>query len=293
MRMLKKHGPLFIFSLFLVACQQMPTQVYQSQPITSKETDGRIAITEQTVVVDARPAFEYSISHLNGSLHLRPEDFTQKESPYLGLLDADHFSLTRRLARYGISPETPVVVVGRGLEGQGEEGRMAWTLKYLGVRDVQFADVKYFSLPLSTAEAPPRENTTIWKPQINEALQASRTEVSQLIKTPRAKFESTVLIDVRTSEEYLGKAKSKLKKTPPDIGAINIPWTEFLTPLGLPNKAVQVRLESIGITADRKLILISNQGVRSAAATMALQALGYGKAANFSGGYLELLGKRK
>jgi thiosulfate/3-mercaptopyruvate sulfurtransferase len=284
---------IFVFLLLMilaVGCQQTPTKVYQSQPVTAKEATGEISITEQTVIIDARPAFEYTVSHLNGAIHLRPEEFNQKETPFQGILDPDYFASARRLARLGISPETPVVVVGRGPQGFGEEGRMAWTLKFFGVKDVKFAAIDYFSLPLSTAEAPPRKNAVIWKPVIDESLEISKNEFLNEVKKPRADASSAVIIDVRSSEAYLGK---KSNRKDPDIGAINIPWVEFFTPKGLPHETVRSRLESVGITRDRKILTISERGIESAAVTLALRELGYSKATNFSGGYWQLTSGNK
>lgn len=276
--------------IFAVGCQQAPTKVYQSTPTQVKNIGtSEIPIMEQTVIVDARPAFDYSVSHINGSIPLRPEDFTQREEKFRGLLEGDHFALARRLARLGMSPETPVVVVGRGLQGKGEEGRVAWTLKRLGLKNVRFAAIDYFSIPLSNAEAPPKANVTIWKPEEDESLEVSRKDFVQAFTKPRLTNDSPIIIDVRPSDEYLGKVSSHLVKAPPDIGAINIPWTEFFRQNGLRNESVKSKLESIGVTSNRVIYVVSNQGIESAAVTMALREMGYNKAANFAGGYVELM----
>ena len=56
------------------------------------------------------------------------------------------------LARAGIAPDSSVVVLGRGLQGEGEEGRIAWMLAYLGVPNIQFANIGF-------AEASTHERT--------------------------------------------------------------------------------------------------------------------------------------
>lgn len=285
----------FVFNLclFLASCQNAPTKMYQQVPTASKEASRALAITDRSVIVDARPAFEYSVSHLNGSINLRPEDFTQREAPFRGLLELDLFQLTRYLGRLGIGPDTPVVVVGRGTQGSGEEGRVAWTLRYLGVKQVEFAAMDHFSLPLTSAEAPPKTPVTIWKPEEDESLQISKEDFLALLQAPRTSADAPVVIDVRSGAEYLNKANSgSVPKKSPDLGAINIPWTEFLNQAGRPQEAVKSRLEAVGITSERPVILISNKGVRSAAVTMVLRELGYSKATNFSGGYQQLLSKR-
>jgi thiosulfate/3-mercaptopyruvate sulfurtransferase len=282
----------FLFLMFLAGCRQLPTRVFETQERQTRgDADQQSSMTAETVIVDARPAFDYSVAHLNGSIPLRIEDFNQRESKFKGYLDPDHFTLTRRLARLGISPETPVMVVGRGIQGRGEEGRVAWTLKRLGVRNVRFASIDNFSIPLATAEAPPRAPAAMWKPQGDPTLEVSRQEFLQQTMKPRSGPSGVIIMDVRPSEEYLGKVSSPRAPTPPDIGAINVPWQDFFLQNGTANEKIKERLESVGITPERKIFVISQDGIESAAVTMALRELGFSKAANFSGGYLELLSK--
>lgn len=261
--------------------------MYESSPV---QTTGAVTeitpaqITDQTVIVDARPAFDYSLAHINGSLALRWQDFTQREEARKGLLEGDLFFHARRLARMGIDPSTPVIVVGRGPFGEGEEGRVAWTLKYLGLKDVKFVHVDAFKLPHSQAEAAPRPAKPLWKPSLQEDLDI---EVKPLLNNVQkgALAGRPIFIDVRTEKEYLGKGQFK---SVPDLGVINIPWTEFITSQSLPNKEVVAKLETVGITKDKKIILLDEMGVRSAMVTLVLRDLGYSKATNFSGGYILL-----
>jgi 3-mercaptopyruvate sulfurtransferase SseA len=46
---------------------------------------------------------------------------------------------------------------------------------------------------------------------------------------------------------------------------------------------------SVGITENKEIFVIGNQGIESAAVTLALRDLGYKLAANYAGGYVELL----
>ena len=282
---------LLLLAILITGCAQKPTKVYESSPVqavTGKASEplAEIVITPETVIVDARPAFDYSVAHLSGSINLRPEDFTQREKAFLGLLETDLYFHSRKLARLGISPKTHVLVVGRGLNGGGEEGRVAWTLKYMGVQNVQFASIDNFKLPLINAESEPKAPATLWKPELQESLQISRKE---FIKRSMKPHPDVVIIDARPVSEYLGKTKQPHLKNVPDIGAINIPWTEFFDVKGRVNLNVKEKLQSVGITENKKLYVIGNQGIESAAVTMALRELGYLQAANFAGGYSELI----
>lgn len=275
--------------LFLQGCAQAPTKMYESKPVEAKANEAApVKVDDQTVILDARPAFQYAISHLNGSQNIQWSDFAQREYPYYGELEKDLFFHARRLARLGIDPATPVVIVGLGSSGHGEEGRVAWTLKVLGIKDVRFVNIDYFSIPLTSEEAPPRKNKPMWKPQEDFSLVVDRKTIIKLLARPR-KSDSPVMIDVRLSKDYLGKKPSSFGKAIPDIGAMNIPWTEFFDSHGLMIPAMKQKLEAVGITSDKTLYVISEKGVESAGVTLALRQLGYKKAANFAGGYLELI----
>ncbi len=286
---------LVILSLALTQCVNQPPKptVLSESPVLRAQTaePDEIVLSDKLVIVDARPYFEYSMSHLPNSLHLRWEDFSQVKEPVRGLLEKDTFFLTRRLARLGISPDTPVVVVGRGPAGLGEEGRMAWTLKYLGVKDVRFCVVDYFQTNLVNSPSAPLPNAPIWKPNIDESLVISRDEfLKHVVRSKDA--ENSILIDVRPSLEFLGKVKRyAFSKRIPDVGAINIPWTEFFTAKGFPKADFREQLTSLGITPEKRVVVVSDFGAESAAVTLALRDLGYKRATNFAGGYMELVGK--
>jgi thiosulfate/3-mercaptopyruvate sulfurtransferase len=281
----------------LSACQQKPTKAFETVPVTVKSeaasAKADLEISERTIILDARSPFDFSVAHLNGSINVRPEDFTQREDVLAGLLEKDLFFHARRLARMGISPESHVIVVGKGPMGRGEEGRVAWTLRYLGIPNVQFVAIDFFSMPLTNAEAPPRENVPIWKPELNDSLIVNRTDFLKAVVQPHKAPSKAMIVDVREESEYLGKRNSGAYGKAPDLGAVNVPWTQFFTSKGIVNPSIKDRLQSVGITADKNIYVISNIGVESAAVTLALRDLGYSQAANYAGGYVELIANRK
>lgn len=287
---------LFLVCGFLAACglfQRTPqTKAFQTQAPVLKNSEGMdvaatgIVVGSGTIIIDGRPPAEYLFSHIQGSLSMRWEDFSQSKQPHQGLLDPDLFFHARRLARYGISPESSVIVVGRGRSGDGEEGRLAWTLRVLGLKQVQFAHIDQFSIPLSTQDSPPLPPVPMWKPEIDESLRVSKKEFLAKLATDR---RDLVLIDVRSERDYLGKEGTMISRKAPDLGAINIPWTEFITKTGLPDSTIKARLEEVGITPQKQVLVIDQKGVRSALVTLVLRELGYKSAANFAGGYQELI----
>ncbi len=287
-------GFVVLANFLLVGCQQQPTKVYQTVPtqVSDKVRTKNIVPTLQTVIIDARPAFEFAISHLNGAINLRPEDFNQQEAPFRGVLEKDKFYHARRLARLGIAPDTHVVVVGRGAKGQGEEGRIAWMLKHFGVQNVEFCATQYFSLPLTSNEAPPRLSLPIWKPNLDESLVVEKEDFLRATKVPAVALSSVLILDIRPEEEYLGKAKVFKRNTPVFSNTINIPWTQFFDEQGLVKADMKEKLNAVGISSMRIIYVIGNMGAESAAVTLALRELGFNKSANFAGGYNELVNSK-
>jgi thiosulfate/3-mercaptopyruvate sulfurtransferase len=285
--------------LGLAACQIAPTKTFETKPVVAKESpspmplSSEIVVSEKTIILDARAPFDFALAHLNGSLNVRPEDFNQQEDALAGLLEKDLFFHARRLARMGISLDSEIVVVGKGVLGRGEEGRVAWTLRYMGVKNVRFVAIDYFSMPLTNAEAPPRENVAIWKPVLDDSLLVTRKEFLKAVTQPHLLNNSAVIVDVRTVEEYLGKRNSGAYGKAPDLGAVNVPWVQFFTSKGQPSESIKERLQLVGITPEKKIFVISNHGIESAAVTVALRDLGYPLAANYAGGYVELIANSK
>ncbi len=283
-------------------CATRPTRAIENQErkLEPSAPLAEVTIDEKTVVIDARPAFEYALSHVPRAVPLAWTDFTQSGDGARGVLQADKFALARRLARIGVGPDSKVVVVGRGTAGEGEEGRIAWTLRYLGVKNAAPIPLAYFKGPLTSQAGPPPPLVPIWKPDVEEGLLATREELLAVITkggahqpirvAPRDdRLRRYKIIDVRSPREYLGKEGIGLKAQIPNMDAINIGWKEFFDADGRPNHAMRDQLKQLGFEAHHRIIVISERGLRSAAVTVALKDMGFPDVANYAGGLLDLI----
>jgi thiosulfate/3-mercaptopyruvate sulfurtransferase len=310
-----------LFAVVLVGCQTKPTVLRETVSRSfggSQALLGPIVIDENVVVVDARSSFDYSMARIPRSVSLNWADYSEADKNLRGWPQKDAFAATRRLARLGIAPDSKVVVLGNGADGQGEEGRVAWMLAYWGVTNVRFGrfgSVKSRVTTEALPEAaksnllddrsmqPPEKPATakpIWKPAIVNSLIASREEVQGAIENSAtekpwsfdgAKPKLYRIIDVRSSSEYLGKSGGLRAKAIPNISALNAPWKEFFSPEFRPLAETAERLASVGVLPQHRVIVIDNDGIASAAVTMALRAYGYVDAACFAGGYNELMSR--
>lgn len=270
-----------------IACELKPTKGESTREYNKSDLQVQAArplkITDNMVLIDARPSFEYALAHVPNSYNLAWEDFTQDSGRSSGLVKSDVAEMAKRLALYGVSLNTPVLVIGRGTRGEGEEGRMAWLLYYLGVKNVQFVSIDFFKTKLTQQESPAAKNAPDWTPQLRFSVNVSRAQlIKDLFPKGHARSANVHLIDVRTAREYL-EDKSSL-----DLSPMNVEWKEFLTAEGRVNLNLATKLKGVGFHEGDLIYVISNRGMRSALATMALLSMGFQNAANFAGGYWDL-----
>ena len=290
-----------ILSIAFLASCATPTKTSMSQERAFDAAGALkpVEITKETVVIDARPAFDYSTGHIPRSVPMNWSDFTEPEPAQRGIIQHDTFGAARRLARSGITPASKVVVVGRGRAGGGEEGRVAWMLAYLGVPNVQFAALETLKPRLTnTPEANATESAAIWKPELNEGLNATKEEflfvinsrgVDKAIAFAGRAPTRYKLIDVRSEKAYLGSEGLALTKRVPNMDAINIPWTQFFTADFRANLATLEKLKAMGWGAGDRMIVLDDNGVASAAVVMVLKSYGFKDVANYSGGLQDLI----
>jgi thiosulfate/3-mercaptopyruvate sulfurtransferase len=274
-----------VLALLLASCQLAPTKVKENLTVGPNPDHSRI-LTDQTVVLDVRPLFAFSTGHIPSAQSVRWDFFGVRSNP--GILRPDTASIARELSLHGVSPEKHIVVVGLGRGGKGEEGRVAWMLNYLGVKNVAFARDSFFLMKRRTGEAAAIKNAPTWNPEVDSTLLVDKNELAAAMKSGNQDYR---VVDVRAVDDYLGKNPEAPRR--PDIGAVNVPWTEFIDDNGLPNRNIANQLSSIGINRDKRVVLISEEGIGSALATQVLRELGYKSAGNFAGGFKELFTETK
>ncbi len=283
----------FLCALTLLSgCVAQPTKISETQKrefdLLVDKSSRPIELTDQTVILDARSSFDYGLNRITNSIHFPWDNLA--ETTLSGEVMKDSRKAALRLSLNGIEPHTPVVVVGYGPRGDGADGRLAWSLLYLGVQDVQLTVIETFRRSLTPNASAPAKNVAVWPVNPRENMQLGKADFVRLSQDPRGRLESrTWLIDVRTDKEYFNKTGAG---NAPDINAINVPWTEFYNDKGRPNSKVKARLQAVGILPSDRVILISNKGVRSGAAAYALLALGFTRVQNFTSGWNSLLTDR-
>lgn len=278
-------------SLF-VACAPKPTKMYESKEgysaLIQQKTRKPIKVTDETVVIDARTRFDFTMAHYPGSEHMLWESFSQSGGRYPGRLQEDLESARKRLQLKGLHPSKPVVIIGYGNQGKGEAGRLAWTLFYLGFDDVQVVGEKLLKPSSNVINSKGTVNAKPWTLSTRPQLIASKKDVLEAVTKGQAGPNKVYLFDVRSKVEYFKKEGLGRPYAMPDLGAIHVEWKEFFDSNGRPNVQIKKQLRALGIQDQSRIIVLSDNGVRSGAVNAALLSLGFTNSSNFVDGLKSL-----
>ena len=268
-------GPL-AFTRPFVAVNQIPA--------TLRTGDGR-AIT----VLDARDAKAHRRAHLPGAVHI---DWTDYRRGWLreGRLPADLQELADDLAKLGVDERRPVLVCGAAERGWGEEGRVAWMLRYLGHRDVAILDggCRAWSRAgrlMVRGSATVRKGS--FKAKVDKALRVELDAVKAALAGPEK--ERPQFLDVRRREEYDGETPYFAARGGHVPAARHLYWKDLIdgtTGRVRSREAVRARAEAAGLDLSRPIFTYCTGGVRSAHAALVLRAAGL-DARNYDGSWWE------
>ncbi len=247
-------------------------------------TPEALKAARQVIILDARDGQKYESSHIPGAISLPWVDLAQMPvSPNI----KDTAEAQALLTSKGIRSDRWVVVYGDALEGWGEEGRLLWSLQYLGHSHVSLLDGglpawKLKNLPITTEG--PQMPTGTFKAAANPKLRATKAQVNEALADPKL-----ALLDVRDADEFAGARKYNEARGGHVPKAINLPWKQLLGADGKVRPPAEVRklLEEKGVGPERKVIVYCTGGVRSGLAYVALKVAGFKDVANYDGSFWE------
>ena len=146
----------FLISLSLLTvlsgCQTPPTKVVVSESGQRLYPEKFVNLLKpSTVIFDTRPTFEANLNKVPGSISLPPEDFVTSRDP----LEA-----TKRLSLWGVTTETPVLVIGSDFK---KTIALSWELIQAGVENVETLKISALKTTVTKVE-PQKENQPLWSP---------------------------------------------------------------------------------------------------------------------------------
>ena len=270
---------LFLFLFLGQAGYSQPITIPLTKAPKYKKPEPPKFDSKTPLYLDARPLFEFSMGHLDKSQSIRFQDYSETLDARIGLLDPGFGQTATRLTSLGVHPSRVTYVLGDGRKGRGEEGRIAWMLLYLGIKDVRVFAFETFAGKRRFGDKTPTVQAPSWKPKIKTDLRIRIDELKPLVVVVQGQSVAVSLVDVRSLEEF---KEGHLN------GAVHISWENFMDENGNPLTAEKVRelLIKHQLSLDKPLIFYSDKGVRSAFATYVTHRAGL-KARLFDGGLTE------
>ncbi len=112
------------------------------------------------VLIDTRPNFQFTASHLPGSLHLESSDYVILKSAATKerIFDPDLQQTIERLAKRGISPLKKIILISDKADSL-ENKKWTWLLNQLGVLNITRVSLKSYvqkNKPIPQAEPDPQ-----------------------------------------------------------------------------------------------------------------------------------------
>lgn len=273
--------------------EPIPVQADRSYPnanlLISPQTLHQQHIVEQRPIrlLDATTLATYRKQHLPGAVHVWWQDTMELNSPYYGTVlkpddgEADQGRRVRLLERWGIGPDSTVVVYGDTTNMPA--ARVCWFLRFLGISAAVLDGGRagWLGLPGPMTDTVPRVDNVASRaitPQQGFYLPAR--SVARRLTNPR-----TQLIDVREHAER-DQGPYRGLSIP---GALPLPRSTLISADGLIRPVAELAqiLASAGIDPDADLMLIGPTGLDTAIPWLALCLLGANSVIITDGGWQE------
>lgn len=218
--------------------------------------------------IDARPRDSWLRAHIPGAVTIKWDQLSQPGAASRGAPRINAQIVADDLAHLNIHRNDVVYVYGDGVQGRGDEGRMAWILYGLGFEKIYVTDFlqakAWWNGPLATGArgASPGKK---WKPK-------PRSDLSLPIGKFRKDFgnKKYLLIAIRPAGADV---------TFPGLFQnieLKFSLNEFANEGLLVRKALDEWIKAKGLSPDVVILPISFAGLSSAYAVLKLKAWGYG-----------------
>jgi len=235
------------------------------------------------VIVDLCKIKQYRKAHIPGAHFIDYADIIHIEKPMTGLLPAD-ILFSQLVSSPGITAATHVIAYDD--EGGGCASRFIWTLHVFGHTRTSLLNGGLFSWANEghalTKDVPEKQASDY------TLTNTGKYAVDCAYIMQHLDDEHMALLDARSLAEYSGTKKSS-NRGGHIPGAKHYEWTEAMDRAHnlrlLPAASIQHKLDLLGITKDREVIVYCQSHHRSALSYVMLRALGYDDVKGYPGSW--------
>ncbi|MEJ2006421.1 MAG: sulfurtransferase, partial [Cyclobacteriaceae bacterium] len=251
-----------------------------AQDVISAKDAAALINNDNVTFVSARTPADYAKVHIPGAVNIDHKALYRENS----MLD-DPSKIASILGENGIANTDDIIIYDDG--SMKYSGRLYWIMTYMGAAKVRVIDggMKAWRMARKpVTKNPTNISATTFTPKINSSVLASMNQVQKAVNS-----SSAVIVDVRSSDEFNGKAPTALRSGHIP-SAINLEYTNVLNPDGTLKDiaALKAIFTKAGITPDKEVILYCESSVRAGIVFLALKSgLDYPKVRVYDGAYLE------
>ncbi len=273
---------LSLFLLLVLAASDVAAETWSDTDVFIDVDGAAAAIDDGATVVDGREQSDFRRAHIPSASRISWQDLVDGDRD--GALVDDDEVLSERLQEAGISHDQPVIVYGGWANdgAWGEEGRLFWTLEYLGHQDVQILEGGLSAwrdaaqeISRLTSSSPDRGDFEV---QRQTSRRASTDAIAQSLPD-----SSIQLIDTREPGEYRGEPKYGEERGGHIPSAIHLWWRQLFDDDGQLHSPEQIHalLEAQDIDLDEPIAAYCTGGIRSGFVYAVLRALGADQPMNY------------
>lgn len=238
------------------------------------------------LVVDLCNIDTYAEGHIPGAVNLGYASIVRVAPPCMGLLP-DEVRLSAVLSDLGLTAETHVVAYDD--EGGGRASRLLWTLDVLGHRHFSLLNGGLQAWMAGGHALSQKAEQPVSKPYPVKLADSPRVAEKAYILS-RLGQADLALLDTRSPPEFqaLDVRAARGGHIP---GAVNMNWVEAMDQTRQlrfkPDSELRDRLQGLGVTPDKEVIVYCQTHHRSAHTYMVLKHLGYEKLRGYPGAWSE------
>lgn len=241
------------FALVIVALAMMfPAALFARDvaPIVSTDWLEKNLNNAKVKIIDIRKVEEYKEGHVPGAINVFYGTWAVKKGELQNELPSND-DLADVIKDAGIATDSAVVVVGKTDTPVelGNSSRVAWTLRYAGVKEVGILDGGYNKWtkekkPVSQEAAVAKESD--FKAAFSKNIFADKAYVRKNMKTVR-------VVDVRNPDFFFGVSKLDFVAKPGHIkGSVNLPTSFIYTKDGMFKPAEDLQAMATNVLGNDK-----------------------------------------
>lgn len=262
------------------------TQAAVATDLISAKEVAKIMKNDNVVIISAQKSSLYNDFHITGSINLPPSILVDNDPITYMLKDVSE--MEQIIGSKGVSEANQIIIYDEG--SHKYSGRLYWTLKYLGAKDVKILSggiEAWKAIRKPVTSSPTKRKATTFTADVQPQYLADLSEVKAAISDP-----NYVIIDARSEAEYAGTNETSLRKGHIP-NAVHINYTNVMASNGEIKSVEELTAlyTEHGVTPDKTVIIYCKTSVRAAIEFAALSSfLGYENVKVFDGAFVEWSG---